>query len=1512
MRKEFLKRMICGIIIALLIIPLNIAGDPSDAIDLSIRIDGYTPLNPAENNDVKINIHITYQGTTTLENLPVQLSCDAKDTIVDYVNITMLIPGESTDMTMNWEAAPGNHTLIAFVDPQNKLQETDETNNIDQIKIQVKGNPEKPSPEVRLVTYGDNVKYEHLSTGVIRETIPFPTVYDAENGQWIPANLNLSWDESRSVWHPEKSRANISLKNTIDSSGIFRFEMNSCWIEYLLNEGKMTWISPKDNTENTISSVLEPKITTNTNTLTYQNIFYTVDLSYTVLPFGLKECFILTAPPPAADVSTTAVLALKGTINYDHNLTIWADGTECTKKSFQTKNTIEFRRTGEPNPVFWLSPPFACDSNRKNTSYIPCSYAIFLTNGTVIFSVEISSAWLLSSDRVYPIMIDPTIVTKYPVGDTFVRSYTPSTVYGSSTEFTVNPRTADICRTYLKFDLSSIPAGSTIASATLGYYYYRYWEADPAGRTNELHKVNGSWTEGTLCWNNKPAYNPTTFASYIVPSSRPWWITIDIRQYIQDKVNGETDYGILVKDQTEQDMSLNTNPCMYSKEYGYNSPELLIEYTPPGNYYTWREGESWERSYSTPTGGVWNILSDTTASNGKYTRQLSDTYSGDWAEWDFTVLSQGTYYFWVRGRYYTWASSSVRLLWSGNQIGSDQNWWQSTAEWKWTCFGSRWLSAGSGTLRITNPSSSYWIWADNIVITNNVSYVPTGKGFEGSTDHTIGGTAYAEDFENDLGREWSFYYDNPDYAQNRRSNAYSHSGMYCWSMDIFSGYGFYYNLNEMILHVKLSGASYLNLSFYTQEFNDEQNIMPASFMGHNKSDGIAVSTDRTNWIKLWQYRDSIPSWTPYTSLNIGKNISLSGDVYIKFQQYDNDMISSDGILWDDIYLDSDGVINIDPKFILPPKGGAMVHSDPHLSDFINMSVPKNLGDEWSTYRSSTTYGKNNRSELDMSPGDECWSMDVNTNNHYNLNELTLHVKISGATYLNLNFKTKEYYDEQNNMPSSFTGHSNSDGVAVSSNNNTWYQVWKYPSSAQSWTQPGPFNLANNISISGDVYIKFQQYDDRSIGGLLGDGIVWDNISLVSNGKITYGSGRNTSSYLEDFNMAAWIKKELLSEQSQNAGNGIAGNGEIAACPFACLLNENNLVIYDYNGNRVWKSASLLRPSTTSSTPIVSIDNKVIACDNYKVIMVDPYYNDDGKCLWSTEIPGGPIGFILSPAITENGVIILPAALGNIYAFNSDNGVFLGSYPLGGSYTVMNTSNFTTSNSACVNGNRAYILGQKSNANSRLFTIDINPSGNIFTPVWNCSYPGKSQSSPTFINNVIYFDFYQNILQPTVNVGVHAVQDTGSTSTSYHWNWNKTLAHMTWFAMTVDPRGDSIWFEDTYNRNLTRLSLSNGAIIENISIEKRMGSGYRPISCMQICGKTNPMMIVSANNPLVACYVICIDLEYNYNPVIWSNRIKSTFNCNYAGGQFTILLDNAGNNPRIVFGAYWGGVYAFGH
>jgi hypothetical protein len=175
---------------------------------------------------------------------------------------------------------------------------------------------------------------------------------------------------------------------------------------------------------------------------------------------------------------------------------------------------------------------------------------------------------------------------------------------------------------------------------------------------------------------------------------------------------------------------------------------------------------------------------------------------------------------------------------------------------------------------------------------------PTGLTVQwyGLTDVTV----FLEDFENPLGPEWSTYESVPAFARNMRDTYDSVSGIYSWRQDVTTDMN--YNLNELILSFDGSIYSILNLTFWTIEYGDELNAMSPTFIDHENSDGIAVSTDGMNWVELWEYPTAVAAWTQFGPFDIGSVIPITGMVYIKFQQYDNYAMPTDGFLWDDIHV----------------------------------------------------------------------------------------------------------------------------------------------------------------------------------------------------------------------------------------------------------------------------------------------------------------------------------------------------------------------------------------------------------------------------------------------------------------------------------------------------------------------------------------------------------------------------------------------------------------------------------
>lgn len=105
--------------------------------------------------------------------------------------------------------------------------------------------------------------------------------------------------------------------------------------------------------------------------------------------------------------------------------------------------------------------------------------------------------------------------------------------------------------TLIWFSLASVPAGSTIDSATLMLYYCDNKDNNPAGRTLSLFSANLPWNENTLTWNNQPTYPVATSVSSSVPASCPSWMAWDVTADVQDFVAGTTlNYGWKITDIT--------------------------------------------------------------------------------------------------------------------------------------------------------------------------------------------------------------------------------------------------------------------------------------------------------------------------------------------------------------------------------------------------------------------------------------------------------------------------------------------------------------------------------------------------------------------------------------------------------------------------------------------------------------------------------------------------------------------------------------------------------------------------------------------------------------------------------------------------------------------------------------------------------------------------------------------------------------------------------------------------
>lgn len=173
---------------------------------------------------------------------------------------------------------------------------------------------------------------------------------------------------------------------------------------------------------------------------------------------------------------------------------------------------------------------------------------------------------------------------------------------------------------------------------------------------------------------------------------------------------------------------------------------------------------------------------------------------------------------------------------------------------------------------------------------------------------------FSETFESaTLGNYWSSASTNTGRIQIATTNT-PYAGSYHLTMD--SSTNGTYSLNELVLTVDLAKATDATLTFYTKEFSDETHTLSTSFTGSALGDGVSLSVDGNTWYRVVDLAGLVTSSWAQQSVNLSdiaeaNNLTLTSTTQIKFQQYDDYAITTDGIAFDNIAI-TNTVTNVAP------------------------------------------------------------------------------------------------------------------------------------------------------------------------------------------------------------------------------------------------------------------------------------------------------------------------------------------------------------------------------------------------------------------------------------------------------------------------------------------------------------------------------------------------------------------------------------------------------------------------
>ncbi|NOK33946.1 DNRLRE domain-containing protein [Corallococcus exercitus] len=170
-----------------------------------------------------------------------------------------------------------------------------------------------------------------------------------------------------------------------------------------------------------------------------------------------------------------------------------------------------------------------------------------------------------------------------PEADTYVRAASPSTNFGTAQNLYVDSAKAE---TYLRFNLSGIPAGAHIASVMLQALAYDGSSAGGDGSVYAHLVPDDTWSETGMTWSNRPAVTGDRLGSWWLwnpnTTPKPLQVGVNFSPKLKAPVQQALDSDGLVSFRL---MSPGYHTVYRSREYSVASerPKLIINYFEPGD-----------------------------------------------------------------------------------------------------------------------------------------------------------------------------------------------------------------------------------------------------------------------------------------------------------------------------------------------------------------------------------------------------------------------------------------------------------------------------------------------------------------------------------------------------------------------------------------------------------------------------------------------------------------------------------------------------------------------------------------------------------------------------------------------------------------------------------------------------------------------------------------------------------------------------------------------------------------
>ena len=303
-------------------------------------------------------------------------------------------------------------------------------------------------------------------------------------------------------------------------------------------------------------------LTNLTSTVEYKGIHENIDLEYEIRPEDVKETIIINEKVDNA--------------YFEFNI----KAKDLIPKLQKDKSIIFYDAKDLLKEVFVIDAPYMVDGKNNFSTDIDVNIKEITTG--YILSLKPNKEWLGSSERVYPIKIDPTIGTtldRSSIYDSFVSELQPTTnYYNAHILETGYGSVTGKTRSYMKFTLPQLTSSDMVVNAQMGLNLYT--------QNANTYQVNAysaksNWDSQTLIWNNKPDFDVSNVLDYqMVQNKTPEGYFWDVTGVVKDWYNTGNNYGLVLQHKNEGPSSGYNE--FYSSDvsdaYAAQRPRVIINY----------------------------------------------------------------------------------------------------------------------------------------------------------------------------------------------------------------------------------------------------------------------------------------------------------------------------------------------------------------------------------------------------------------------------------------------------------------------------------------------------------------------------------------------------------------------------------------------------------------------------------------------------------------------------------------------------------------------------------------------------------------------------------------------------------------------------------------------------------------------------------------------------------------------------------------------------------------------